>query len=194
MGSVITSSARLDWATIIEIAGDLLDESGLETFRLGAVADRAGVTQPALYRHVDGAAGVWRGLGLVTRRTLAARLRAAVGERSGTDAVHAVSHAWRAFAHQHPGRYRSTDRYPVRGDAQLEAAVDEVRSALHASLQGFDMPDARSEHAAVMLRSALHGFVSFELGDGTPGDIDRAFDHLVDQLCSGFDREERAAP
>ena len=184
-------SARLDYETVIGLAGDLLDEFGLEGFTLGAVAERAGVTQPALYRHVDGAAALWRGLGLDTRHRLASKLTAAGVGRSDAEAVRSVAHAWRRFAHEHPGRYRSTERYPVRGDAELVAAVESVRSTLRSSIRGFDLGEESLDHAATMLRSALHGFVSFELGDGdardTAGDADDAFEHLIDMLCVGFE-------
>ena len=184
-------SAPLDYETVVALAGDLLDESGLEGFTLGAVAERAGVTQPALYRHVDGAAGLWRGLGLDTRQRLNTELTAAGVGRSGAAAVRSVAHAWRGFAHEYPGRYRSTERFPVRGDAELIAAVGLVRSTLRSSIRGFDLSEESLDHAATMLRSALHGFVSFELGDGDArdgaGDADDAFEHLIDMLCVGFD-------
>lgn len=194
MSSVATSPARsgpLDYETVIELAGDILDESGLEGFRLGTVAERAGVTQPALYRHVDGAAALWRGLGLDTRHRLAKELTDAAVGRSGPDAVRSVADAWRRFAHRHPGRYRSTERSPVRGDAELVAAVESVRSVLRSSIRGFGLGDDALDHAVVMLRSALHGFASFELGDavatdGPPSDADESFEHLVEMLCVGF--------
>lgn len=189
--SRLERGAPLDYDTVVAIAGDLLDESGLEGFTLGAVAERAGVTQPALYRHVDGAAALWRGLGLETRHRLANELTAAGVGVSGADAVRSVANAWRRFAQEHPGRYRSTERYPVRGDAELVAAVEAVRSTLRSSIRGFDLHGATLDHAATMLRSALHGFVSFELGDGdaasSAGEADDAFGHLVDMLCVGFD-------
>ncbi len=189
--SSTTRSAPLDYDTVVGLAGDLLDESGLEGFRLGAVAERAGVTQPALYRHIDGAAALWRGLGLDTRRRLADELTTAGVGRSGPDAVRSVAHAWRHFAHEHPGRYRSTERCPVRGDAELVAAVELVRSILRSSIQGFGLDDESLDHAVVMLRSALHGFVSFELGDaiatdGRTSDVDDSFEHLIEMLCVGF--------
>lgn len=118
MAALAPQRTRLDAAVIIDHAGDLLDE----------------------------AAGLWRGLGLATRRALADRLRASTVGLSGPDAVRSVADAWRGFAIQYPGLDR----------------------------------------AAVMLRSALHGFVSFELGDGTAGDVDQAFEQLVAMLCTGF--------
>jgi len=146
------------------------------------------VTQPALYRHVDGLADVWRELGLATRATLADQLAEASVGRTGPDAVAAVAAAWRDFGATHPGRYRSADRYAVAGDAALEAAAHRTIGVLERALQGFDLSGDELRFAADTLRSALHGFVSYELGDGHPDPdrVDGSFDRLVDHLCTAF--------
>ena len=44
---------RLDRATVVAAAADLLDESGVESFSMTRLGQRLGVTAMALYRHVD---------------------------------------------------------------------------------------------------------------------------------------------
>ncbi len=180
--------SRLDRANIMELAGDLLDAEGLEALTLKGLAESAGVTQPALYRHIDSLDDVWRELGLIARIDLASAMAEASIGLSGADAVHAVAHAWRDYGRTHPGRYRSTERCPVSGDIELEAAVERVVDVLGLSLRHYELNDSDVAHGARLLRSALHGFVSFELGDGHPltPPIDETFDRLVDLLCSGF--------
>ncbi len=187
--STARSGGTLDQDAVLKIATELLDEHGVEAVTLASIAERAGVTQPALYRHVDGAADLWRSIGLATRHELADHLSAAALGRAGTDAVRGVADAWRNYAVQHPGRYRSTERFPVTDDAELDSAVGRVVDVLATTLRGFNMSDDDTHHAALMLRSSLHGFVSFELGDGNPGDLraDDTFDRLVTTLCAGFD-------
>lgn len=182
------ASAPLDLALIVDTAGRLLDAEGPEAMTLTRVAGLLGVTQPALYRHVDGLAGLWRALGLSTRELLAERLATAGIGRTGADAVSSVAREWRAFGHEHPGRYRSTDRYAVSGDPQLEAAVHRTVDVLERSLLGFGMTPGELAHAAHTMRSALHGFVSFELGHGNPASLDaeESLDQLVDLLCTSF--------
>lgn len=181
-------SSSLELSRIVEAAGRLLDDEGPEAMTLTRVAELLGVTQPALYRHVDGRAGMWRALGLSTRELLADRLALASVGRTGPDAVKAIASAWRAFGHEHPGRYRSTDRYAVSGDEQLEAAVGRTVEVLELSLRGFALEPDDLAHAAHTLRSAFHGFVSYELGHGNPSslDLDESLDQLVDHLCTSF--------
>lgn len=188
-------SLPLDRQKVVDLAGDIVDAQGLDALTLKNLAKKAGVTQPALYRHVDSINDVWRELGLLTRQDLAAAMAEATIGLSGSEAVHAVAHAWRDFGRQHPGRYRSTERAPVSGDPELEAAVQRVVDVFALALRDYDLDDDDLAHSSRLLRSALHGFVAFELGDGHPltPPIDETFDRLVDLLCSGFDASARQA-
>ncbi len=188
------TSTTLDRESVIQIAGDLIDAEGIEALTLTAIAKEAGVTQPALYRHIESLNDLWRGLGLMNREQLALELTTASVGRAGRDAVLSVANAWRAYGLAHPGRYRADERYAVVGDAELEAAVERVLDILALSLRSFNMSDDDLVHGARTLRSALHGFVSFEIGDGHPHsqDTDDSFDHLVEMLCAGFEASGRA--
>ena len=189
------ASSSLELGLIIDTAGQLLDTEGPEAMTLTRVAELLGVTQPALYRHVDGRAGMWRVIGLSTRERLAERLALASVGRTGPDAVAAIANEWRAFGLQHPGRYQSADRHAVSGDEQLEAAVHRTVEVLELSLRGFGLDPQDLPHAAHTLRSALHGFVSYELGHGNPASLDlgESLDHLVDHLCTSFQAKGTAA-
>ena len=186
--SEVDARGTLDRDAVIALAGDLLDRHGAENFTLSKVAEAADVTLPALYRHVDNVADLWRGLGLATRRELAERLASSIRGRSGLDAVEAVAFAWRDYAMTHPGRYRSTERHPVLGDPELVDAVDRVVELLAASLRGFELDDDERTDRALILRSALHGFMVFQLDGGNPHPerTDQTFDRLVDVTTSGL--------
>jgi AcrR family transcriptional regulator len=179
---------NLDRQTVLDTAVEQVDTHGVETLTVTAVANELGVSQPALYRHVEGIDDLWRALGLAGREQLADALAEAAIGRSGAEAVHAVAHAWRAFGREHPGLYAATDRFAVAGDAELEDAVERVVEVLALSLRGFGLDDDALVHGARTLRSALHGFVSFELGDGHPNphDPDETFERMIDLLCRGF--------
>ena len=184
-----TRNTQLDRSTVIGLAGDLVDVEGLGALTMKRLAVVAGVTQPALYRHVTGMDDVWRELGLRTRLDLAAAMSDACVGLSGSDAVRAVASAWRCFGQRHPGRYRSTDRYPVAGDVELEAAVERSIGVLALSMRAYELPADELGHEARLVRSALHGFVSFELGEGHPTSppLDATFDRLVERLCNGVE-------
>ena len=192
-------TAPLDERRIVVAAGELVDERGPDDLTLTGVADRLGVTQPALYRHVNGLSDLWRVLGVSTREMLAERLAEAGVGRTGEDAVRSIAEAWRQFGRDHPGRYRCTDRHAVSGDDGLEQAANRTIDVIERSLGGFGLSRPATTGAAHTLRCALHGFVAYEIVDGNPDRTvaDQSFDHLIEHLCSAFAvaaEREGAAP
>lgn len=174
---------------VIEAALTVLERDGLDAVTGTRIADELGVTQPALYRHVEGMEEVWRGLGLQIRSRLVDALNEAAAGRSGADAVVAVANAWRRFANEHRSFYAATDRHPCAGDPELEAAVEEVVAVLARTVRGYRLDDTSSIDAARMLRSFLHGFVHLEHGDGHPSpyDTDASFERIVRLLTTVLD-------
>ena len=178
----------LDTEQVVEAAATLADVNGLDAVTLTRVAEKLGVRQPALYRHVDSYDALIRALGLRGREILAARLSEAAVGLAGDDAVRAMGRAWRAMGRDHPGLYAATDRYPCAGDAELDEAVGRVVQVLGLALVAYGLADDDRVHAAWSMRSAFHGFAHLESGDGHPHpvDLDESFDRLVDLLCAGI--------
>jgi AcrR family transcriptional regulator len=72
----------------------MADEVGLSRLTLAGLAARLGVSQPSLYKHIDGMDGLQRGLAIRAKNELAAILaRAAIGRERG-DAITASAHAY----------------------------------------------------------------------------------------------------
>ena len=178
----------LDTEQVVEAAATLADVNGLDAVMLTRVAEKLGVRQPALYRHVDCYDALIRSLGLRGREILAARLSEAAVGLAGDDAVRAMGRAWRAMVRDHPGLYAATDRYPCAGDAELDEAVGRVVQVLGLALVASGLADDDRVHAARSMRRAFHGFAHLESGDGHPHpvDLDESFDRLVALLCAGI--------
>lgn len=183
----------LDTIAVVTAAGDLLDEVGPEELSLTRVAARLGVTQPALYRHVTNLAELWRLLGVDTRARLANVLAEASIGLAGGDAIEAIAHAWRRFAMEHPGRYASANRHAVEGEPDLVDAAHRTISVLERALTAYGFDDEARRDAAEMIRSTLHGFVSYEIGHGHPDPerLDTSFARLIHHLTVAFDAERR---
>ena len=166
------------------VAAAVADEDGWEALTLAAVAGRLGVSVPSLYKHVDGIAGVRRGLTIRAVSELAQRLVEAAVGRSGPDALGPVAHAYREFAREHPGLYAATIVAPTLGDDEHHAASDRVLMPVLAMIDGYGVPADEAIDAARALRATLHGFVSLELagGFGLPVDVDTSFRRTVASL------------
>jgi AcrR family transcriptional regulator len=169
-------------------AEKIADELGLPQLTLAAVAERLGVRQPSLYKHVDGMDGLQRGIALRAKTELGGVLaRASVG-RSRGDAIVAMSMAYRDWALSHPGRYAATQRASTAGDSESERADRAVVQIVADVLAGYDLHDDDAVDAIRALRAALHGYVMLEMSGGfrLPVDVDRSFERLVGGLVTAF--------
>ncbi|NJO84097.1 MAG: WHG domain-containing protein [Blastochloris sp.] len=102
--------------------------------------------------------------GLAGLRALSEAIRASAVGRSGFEALHAMCHAYRAFARQHPGLYTMTLRSQEQGDPELQQAGRATVDVVLATLQAYNLPGDAALHAVRYVRSVLHGFVSLEVG------------------------------
>lgn len=186
--------AGLTRSAVAAVALEVVDDGGVSGFdrlTLAAVASRAGVAVPSLYKHVASLDDLRRLVATDCVAELTRVLAEATIGRSGPDAVHSAADAVRAYAHRHPGRYAATQGAPDLGsadDAELAARAAETIAVLTAALRGFDLPDHDTVDAIRMLRSALHGFIVLELGGGfgLPDDLDRSFRLLIDGIVTGI--------
>ena len=181
---------QLDTDMVVRTAGIIADSEGLDAVTLTRVAREFDISQPALYRHVDGYDDLLRHLSLAGRTLLTERLRAAGVGVSGVDAIRSMGAAWRGVVRERPGLMAATDRYPCAGDDELETAVEAIVETLGLALSSYDLSPDDHVHAARALRSAFHGFAHLEAGDGhpSPHDLDDTFEHIVDILHRGIER------
>jgi AcrR family transcriptional regulator len=184
--------AGLDAETVVTAAAQLADADGLAELTLARLAERLGVRSPSLYAHVGGLGDLHTRLAIRGARELTAVLQAAAAGRAGSDALHAVADAYRAYAHTHPGTYAATQRAPGTepddADGEYATAAADVVGVLVAVLRGYELRDDDAIHAVRMVRAALHGFVSLEHEGGfaMPLAIDESYRRLVETLDRGL--------
>jgi AcrR family transcriptional regulator len=186
--------AGLSRAAVIDLAVELVDSSpdGLAGLTLAAVAARAGVAVPSLYKHVGSLAELRRAVALVGITEIVRRTSAATIGLAREDALRALGRETRAFAAEHPGLYSAIQIARDLDDpdalALAQAATDWV-AIVSAVLRGFGLPDGRSVDAVRSTRAAIHGFVELEANGGfaMPDDLDQSFEALLDMLVAGIE-------
>ncbi len=184
--------AGLSRAAVTDIAVELVDSApdGFATLTLAAVAGRAGVAVPSLYKHIGSLAELRRAVALVAMQELLRRSSAATVGVAGPDALRALGREIRAFAAEHPGLYIATQVAPDLDDpaalALAQTAHDTV-VVVTSVLRGFGLADERCIDAVRATRAAMHGFIELEAhaGFGMPDDVDRSFESLLDVLVAG---------
>ena len=173
--------AGLSRARVVDEAAELADEVGLEGLTLAALAERLGVRQPSLYKHLDSLAGLRRSISLQAKGELGdVLLRAAVG-RSGAHAITVMAGAYREWALEHPARYTAAQWIAGPEDEEDAAASLGAIQVISDVLTAYELRGDDAIDAIRAFRSTLHGFVSLEAAGsfGLDRDLDRSFDRLV---------------
>jgi AcrR family transcriptional regulator len=180
-------------ARVVTAAGEIADADGLEAVTLARVAAELGIRPPSLYNHVEGRAGLLRELRLESVGEIGAVMKDAAVGRSREEALRAVAVAYRTYALEHPGRYATTLGAPTADDPEATRAAEAAIKPIVAILAGWGIEGDEALHLVRVIRSALHGFVSIELGGGfgLPLDLDTSFALLTDSLVTAI---QAAAP
>ena len=162
---------------VVAEAAEVADEAGLERLTLAAVAKRLGISLPGLYRHIDSLGSLKRDLAVLGVRELTAAMSAAAVGRSGRDALHAITRAYRAYAAAHPGRSAASVRAPDPADTEHLAVAESAVAVLLAVLDSYHLGGSDAIDAIRVLRVTLHGFTTLEAagGFGLPQSVDATF-------------------
>ncbi|WP_424187553.1 WHG domain-containing protein [Actinokineospora sp. G85] len=188
----------LNTEKVVREAASIADAEGLETLTLARLAGSLGIRVPSLYKHINGLGDLHRRLATIANVDMAAAIRDATVGLAGSDALRACCRAYRAYASQCPGRYAAAQRAPDPDDpdqARLRETGAELTSLALTVLRSYSLTGEESIHAARILRSAMHGFISLELlgGFGLPTEIEASFERLIDLLDKGL-RSMGSAP
>ncbi|MBF4567411.1 WHG domain-containing protein [Plantibacter sp. VKM Ac-2880] len=173
--------AGLSRERVVDEAAVLADEVGLQSLTLAALAERLGVRQPSLYKHLDSLAGLRRSISLQAKAELGDVLRRAAVGRSGADAIHGMALAYRQWALDHPARYTAAQWIAGPDDEEDATASLDAIQVISDVLTAYELRGDDAIDAIRAFRSTLHGFVSLEAAGsfGLDRDLDRSFDRLV---------------
>jgi AcrR family transcriptional regulator len=190
--------AGLSHDLVVGEAARVSDEVGWENLTLAIVAQRLGVSMPALYKHIGSLDGLRHDVAVLALTEMAESMSEAVKGTSGQAALFALAQAYRAYGQQHPGRYTATMRAPSWIDAEHSSAARTVLRVAYTTLEGYGLTGRDATDAVRAVRATLHGFVSLEAGGGfgTPMDLDRSYRRLTEGLdltLSQWARSARAA-
>lgn len=188
--------AGLSRAAVVDLAEAVADDAGpvgFDSLTLAAVAARAGVAVPSLYKHVQGLPDLRREVALRAVEDFTAAVAGTFAGRASSDALRTAGRAIRAYALARPARYAAVQEAPALGDlpdGRLSAASAQAVAVLAEALRGAAAAAGSDEevHLVRVVRAAVHGFVDLELrgGFGMPQDRDASFERLLDVLARGL--------
>ena len=153
--------AGLTPAAVTRLALEELDESGPDALTLKAVAARAGVATPSLYKHVRSMDHLRDLMTVTVLDEAAARIGGAVMGRSGRDALEAFLTAYRGYALRLPHRWTLIE-HPVSADPAVAASTARLVEVAYAVVRGFGLTGEEEIDAVRTLRAAVTGFIALE--------------------------------
>src|SRR5258708_2372062 len=146
---------------ILDAARGIAEADGWAAVTSRRLADAIGYTQPVLYGHFPGGkTEIMRTVALAGFAELAAAMQAAVGGRTGPQAVAAVAGAYLGFAATHPSLYEAMFQLPIDARFAQDDAEAELRSGFNAL--GAALGTDNDGTATELLWSALHGMSLLE--------------------------------
>jgi AcrR family transcriptional regulator len=181
----------LDITTILEAAGDLADQQGMQEVTLANLAKKLGIRPPSLYNHFDGLPGLRKKLAIYgIDRLYKGMADAAIGV-SGTEAVLAISQFYVNFARMHPGLYEATLLAPDPEDEDVQQAGAKIVDLSVRVLTVYHLDGNQALHAVRGLRSILHGFSALEQKGGFKMalDLDESLTIIIKAFLAGMGEE-----
>lgn len=177
--------AALSTTAVVDVALRLVDEEGVAALTLAAVANRAGVATPSLYKHVRNLAELRALMSARIMDELSERIGSAVLGRSADDAVRALMTAWRDYVLAHPHRYAALGQAP---EPRVAEAGERLIGIMLATLRAYDLDDTAVIHAVRCLRAAVHGFAVLEAERAfqRPEKLDETYDMLIRMVVAGL--------
>lgn len=179
--------AGLSKDVVVDVAIAIIDESGIETLSLAAVASRAGVATPSLYKHIGGLGELRKLVSLRVLDEIADRLANAVMGRSKDDALRVLMTTYRDYAVANPNRYAALPQQPLP-DKELAAAGARAVEVILAVMRGYGLEGSEAIHATRCVRAAAHGFASLQTSGGfqLAEELDTSYELLVDMVIGGL--------
>jgi AcrR family transcriptional regulator len=159
-----TKENSLSRQDVIEAAIACLDKEGEAALGVNRVARELGIKPPAIYKHLDGNAGLQRAVALAIWHNYLAECRQQI---AGITEPHALlragAQATRSFARHYRARYTVMTQYQMRPTDPQEAEIiqDSLRF-FQKSLQLYELSDDALIDVMRMVNAAIYGFIARE--------------------------------
>jgi AcrR family transcriptional regulator len=171
---------------VIKAAIDCLDQEGESALGVNRVARALGIKPPAIYKHLDGNAGLTRAVALAIWRNYLLDCQNQTAEITTPQALLRVgAQSIRNFAQRYPARYIVMMQYQLRPTDPEEAKI--IYGSLDLfkkSLQLYKLSDDALIDVMRMVNAAIYGFILREQSElmTLTRSTDRSYEVMLDAL------------
>lgn len=173
--------AKTSQAELISLARNLVELSGPDALTLGALAERAGIKPPSLYKHFADRSAVLKAVEIEVLHNLEAHLRKKLRGTRPKERLFSLARAYRGWGKAKPHRYRTIYSGDAFNDPELRAACLFSAQPLFEELIAAGVSQARMLPLSRTLVAFMHGFVLMEIGNAfnLGGSVDDAFESAL---------------
>jgi AcrR family transcriptional regulator len=171
---------------IVDAAIACLDQEGEAALGVNRVARELGIKPPAIYKHLNGNAGLRRAVALEIWRNYLADCQNKIANIEEPRTLFRVgAQATRNFAQLHPAQYAVMMQYQMQPTDPEEAEV--IQSALHffqRSLRLYELSHDTLIDVMRMVNAAIYGFIAREQSDlmTLSRSTDQSYEVMLDAL------------
>lgn len=176
--------AKTSLPALVAIARDLVDDGGAEALTVSAVAQRAGVKAPSLYKHFADRAALLRAVEISILHDLEAVLRADMKGRTSYARLRSMAESYRRFAATQPQRYAMLYRRDALDDPAIAEACRFAAEPMFEEMRAAGLSEDRVLPLARTLTAFMHGFVSMEIAHAfrLGGNLETAFASSIETI------------
>jgi AcrR family transcriptional regulator len=180
--------AKTSRATLVGIARSLIETGGSDTLTISAVALRAGVKGPSLYKHFSDRSALLKAVEIDVLHELEAVLRRETAGNTARERLFSMARVYRRFANSKPHRYSLIYSGDTADDPDIAAACLFSAKPLFEELERAGIPTERVLTLSRTLVAFLHGFVSMEIAKAfrLGGDLEDAFTAGLETILAGL--------
>lgn len=182
---------------VVEAAADWIDHWGRAAFSMRALAESLHVKTASLYNHVDSMDALIVDVCVYALQKQREAELSAIRDKTETEAIYALAHAYRGFAKEHRELYHLIMTTAVSCDVSSKEVSSCIVEPFWTVLAHTGLSTEEKIHWQRILRGIIHGFVSEEdagFFSHLPAEVEESFQTAIqcylDGLCAA---EKRSA-
>jgi AcrR family transcriptional regulator len=180
----LPTPAKTSPRELVSIARRLVVTTGADALTVSAVAERAGVKAPSLYKHFADRLALLKAVEIEVLGELERALRTGTRGKTPRKRIASMAVAYRAFATEQPLRYGVIYSHNAADDPAIADACLQAARPLFEELEKAGLEPERILPLSRTLTAFLHGFVSMEIVNAfrLGGNIDEAFEEGLETI------------
>ncbi|KOP25222.1 transcriptional regulator [Hapalosiphon sp. MRB220] len=181
-----TKENSLTRKDVIEAAIACLDREGESALGVNRIARELGIKPPAIYKHVDGNAGLRKAVVIaIWQRFFTYYKQQTVGLSEPRALLRACGHATRNFARSHPALYRIMMQVQLQPtDAEAAPIIQEALGFFRIGLEPYNLTENQLIDVMRIVNAAVSGFIAVEQAEllTLNRSTDATFEVMLDAL------------